>query len=236
LTGSARQSPTGKVLPDTAWIEGKLPAEEAAALRAAGRAVVWPRGAVLLREGEAGDRAILIERGRVKITVSSCTGSTILLAIRGPGELVGELSSLDGRARSATVTAMSAVSGVAISAGRFRRLLEANGRLSICVLASIVSRLRESDRRRAEFGGHDVRARISHVLVELAEQHGVEARDGSRSRTITITQQELAGAAGASRESVVRALHVLHVRGLVATSRGKVIVLDAEALGKSVHE
>ena len=220
---------------DCAFRPGHLRGDQTMLLRAAGHPASWPRGSVLVREGEDSGSTFLIERGQVKVTVSSRTGYTTLLAIRGPGELVGELSALDSCRRSATVTAVSAVQAIVIPAVRFRDLLESHSELALAVLKSVVGRLRDSDRRRAEYGGHNARTRVAYLLVEMAERHGIASPQTETAKVIAVTQQELAGAAGTSRESVVRSLRELHRDGLVETLRGKVIVLDPNLLAESVH-
>jgi CRP/FNR family transcriptional regulator, cyclic AMP receptor protein len=206
-----------------------------ALLRAAGRVGIWRRGAVLLREGETADRTLLIERGQVKITAESYHGYTTVLAVRGSGELIGELSTIDGQTRSATATAMSAVQAVVISADRFRHLLENNGSFAFAVLCLVVGRLRDSDRMRAEFGAQSAGERVARVLFDLAQRHGLRVRGNDASRIVAVTQQELAGAAGASRESVVRALRDLNRAGLIRTSRGRLTIPDMGELGRSLR-
>ncbi|MFJ9637164.1 Crp/Fnr family transcriptional regulator [Streptomyces sp. NPDC101178] len=202
-----------------------------ALLGAAGVVHAWSRGEILMRQGERGDRAILLRQGLVKITTESANGYTSLLAFRGPGELVGELAVLDGGARSATVTAVRPVRGVIIPASRFAALIQEHGDLALAVLRGVSGRLRHSDRHREALGSRSAAVRIAHVLLEFAERHGTAAADrGPTALAVSMTQQELAGAAGTSRESVVRTLRDLHDLGLVAMARGVVVVLDPAKL------
>ena len=163
---------------------------------------------------------MLIERGLVKITTESYRGYTTVLAVRGPGELIGELSTIDGQVRSATAIAMTAVQAIVIPADRFHALLEENGAFTLTVLSLVVGRLRDSDRTRAEFGAQSASERVARVLLDLAQRHGLRVRGNEASRIVAVTQQELAGVAGTSRESVVRALRDLGRAGLIVTSRG----------------
>lgn len=142
-------------------------------------------------------------------------------SVRGPGEL----SVLDGRKRSGTVTAVTSVQAIVIPAARFRGILKGHGEVALAVLKSIVGRLRDSDRGRAELGGHNGRTRVAYVTVEVAECHGMASPQMGTAKVVAVTQQEL-GAAGTSRESVVRSLRELHRDGLVETLKGKVVVLD----------
>jgi len=92
----------------------------------------------------------------------------------------------------------------------------------------IAARLRTSDRRRVEFGAYGTTRRVARLLVDLAA-------DGRPSGTTVVlrsglTQDDLAGMVGASRESVARALATLRTLGFVSTGRREVAVLDLTAL------
>ncbi|MFF7330172.1 cyclic nucleotide-binding domain-containing protein [Streptomyces sp. NPDC008150] len=206
--------------------------EELIVLRAAGRARAWERNEVLIRQGGHPDCVILITDGLTKVTSDSGNGYTSLLALRGPGELVGELSCLDGAPRSATVTAMVRVDGVVVAAETFRRLMGEHEKLSASVLCSVVARLRDSDILRAGHGAHTARVRVARVLVELARRYGVPERTRAGAISVHMNQQELAGASATSRESVVRCLRSMQDEGLVETYRGRTVVLDLAGLRK----
>ncbi|MEU8716970.1 MULTISPECIES: Crp/Fnr family transcriptional regulator [unclassified Streptomyces] len=210
---------------------------EVESLRQAGHARAWGRGEVLMREGEQADFVVLLTAGLVKATVDSANGYTSLLALRGPGELLGELACVDGGPRGATVTAMRRSEGVVVAAGAFLRLLEREPGLSLSVLRSVVGRLRDSDGLRAEQGARTTRSRVAALLVKLAVEYGSavpEPLPGAVS--VQVNQRELASAAGASRESVVRCLRAMQREGLVATGRGRTVVLDLAGLRRWAEE
>ncbi|MEV7036017.1 Crp/Fnr family transcriptional regulator [Streptomyces sp. NPDC093272] len=210
---------------------------EVESLRQAGHARAWDRGEVLMREGEQADFVVLLTAGLVKATVDSANGYTSLLALRGPGELLGELACVDGGPRGATVTAMRRSEGVVVAAGAFLRLLEREPGLSLSVLRSVVGRLRDSDGLRAEQGARTTRSRVAALLVKLAVEYGsavLEPLPGAVS--VQVNQRELAAAAGASRESVVRCLRAMQREGLVATGRGRTVVLDLAGLRRWAEE
>ncbi|MFF2778513.1 Crp/Fnr family transcriptional regulator [Streptomyces sp. NPDC058052] len=202
-----------------------------ALLRNAGATEKWRRGAVLLHQGETADRAILLIDGMVKVVSESVGGYTSLLAFRGPGELVGELACIDGGVRSASVIALQDGHGTAVAGSRFTALLRAHGDLGLAVLRSISTRLRHADDQREALGALPAAARVARLLVELAERYGTAVPSWAPSaRSVRITQQELAGAVGTSRESVVRTLRELQSVELVATRRGAIVVLDPAGL------
>ncbi|WP_211257236.1 Crp/Fnr family transcriptional regulator [Streptomyces megasporus] len=211
---------------------GTFSPDELRLIRDAGRTRVWRPGAVLFPEGGPPDSVVLVEEGLVKITADADTGYTSLLAIRGPGELVGEMSCVDGRARSATATAMRPVRGTVVASDRFLTLLERNGSLTLTVLRGLAARLRDADGLRADQGALPSGVRVARVLLDLVLRHGAEVPGRAGERVLSVSQRELAGAAGTSRESVVRTLRRLHREGLVSTSRGRTVVLDPRALAR----
>jgi CRP/FNR family transcriptional regulator, cyclic AMP receptor protein len=206
-----------------------LSEEEAAYLRARGAKRRFPRGDALFREQEPSDRVMLLLAGRVKIASVAVDGRESVLAFRGPGEVLGELSAIDGKPRSAGVTAVDPVVALVIPTRAFRAFLERSPRASLWILERLVARLREADRKRAEYGTSDTIGRVAARLVELAERYGRPSEHGVRI-DLPITQEELASWVGSSREGVNKALHTLRGLHWVETERRSITVLDMEAL------
>ncbi|MYW00278.1 Crp/Fnr family transcriptional regulator [Streptomyces sp. SID3343] len=201
-----------------------LPKELSDVLRMAGRRLFYDRGDALFMEGDHPRHVVLIEHGQVKIERATADGSAVTIAVRGPGELVGELACIDGRGRSATVVALGPVTAVLVPLSRFRDLLNTNAPLVYAILIRTVLRIRESDRWRVEYGALATGRRVARALADRTF--------GSTNGPFVIrtTQQELADAIGVSRESVVRALRVLQESELVRTRRGSIVVPDPPAL------
>lgn len=226
MLDDAAPARSGRTRPFTKTEEGLF--------RSVGRPGSWCSGDVLFLEGDPPDSVVLIDEGLVRITADARNGYTSLLALRGPGELVGEMACLDRRARSATVSVMRPVRGTVITAERFLGLLEQNGALALSLVRSITARLRHSDGRRADQGALPTSIRVARVLLDLVLRHGDEVQHDPRARTIAVSQADLAGAAGTSRESVVRALRQLQQEEIVTTSRGRIVVHDLRGLGRWV--
>ncbi|WP_229803726.1 Crp/Fnr family transcriptional regulator [Planobispora rosea] len=204
-----------------------LTPDEAAALRAAGRVRRWDRGATLMTEGDVSDWVLVLTAGRVKVSSHTASGTEVVLAVRGPGALLGEFSVIDGLPRSATVTALEPVEGIALR--DFTAFLQQHGRIAVLLLQMVTSRVRDADRKRIEYGAFDTTGRVATRLVELAERYGKPANGGIRVE-LPLSQDELAGWTGASREAVSKALRSLRDRGLIATGRRRVIVHDLDGL------
>jgi CRP/FNR family cyclic AMP-dependent transcriptional regulator len=203
----------------------QLTPEEAAALESTGRRRDYRRGSVLMREADRSDWVLVLRSGRVKVSVDTASGTEVVLAVRGPGALIGEFSALDREPRSATVTALEPVSGLIVPVAEFEHFLQAHGRVAYLLIRTVIGRLRDADRKRIEFGAHDTIGRVAARLVEMAERFGQPTPEGTRI-ALPFSQDELAGWIGASREAVSKALGVLRAAGTIRTSRMSVVVRD----------
>jgi len=208
---------------------GALDSEQLEALRGLGTARRFRKGQALFHRGGSSDRVVVLLGGRVKVSTVTEDGKEIVLAFRGPGDLLGELSAIDGEPRSATVEAIEPVEAIAVAAPQFRSYLIAHPEVGVLLLQMLSHRLRDADRIRVEYGAHDTVGRVAARLVELAERYGEPAGRGVRIG-LPLSQEELAGWTGASREAVSKALQTLRKVGWVVTERRRITVLDLEAL------
>ncbi len=186
-------------------------------------------GAVLFSEGDVSNRVVLLLSGRVKVSTFSEDGQETVLGYRGAGDVLGELSAIDGEEHQATVSVVEQGEAMFVQAERFLDALETMPSLSLVLLRSIVGRLRDADRKRAEFTALDVVGRVAHRLVELADDYGEPVGTGVVIG-LPITQRELAGWVGSSREAVNKALQQLQRQGYIAAERRQITVLDVEGL------
>lgn len=194
-----------------------------------GRLRHLPRGAHLLFEGAQSDVVFVVLSGRVKVFSATSEGDEIVLAVRGPGALLGDLAAIDDEPRSASVVALEPVEALTVPAATFREYLLAQPRVTLILMRTLTARLREADRRRLEFGSLDTLTRVAARLVELADRFGAAEGDGVRI-TLSLTQEDLASWVGASREAVVKALGTLRSRGWITTERRSVVIRDLAAL------
>lgn len=221
-----------------------------------GRRRGFGRGEVLFTEGELTTWVAILLSGKVKACSYGDNGAEVLLAVRGPGALLGEVSAIDELPRSATVSTLEPVRALALTAEDFMAFLHANGRVSILLMRMLCQRWRDADRKRIEFGMFDTTGRVAQRLVELAERYSepyvprranrlgtgepaiagapgglsLPQMPGSVRITLNLTQEELAGWVGASREAVSKALRTLRSHGWIETGRRRVIVHDLQAL------
>lgn len=199
-------------------------------LRRAGRQQSFRRGATIFAEGDRSEFAVVIDQGKVKVTSEAETGYTSVLALRGVDELIGEFGCIDGAPRSGSAIALTQVTATLIPSSRFRKLLEREADILFALLVITIARVRESDRRRLEFGAYSPSPRTVRVLIDLAERHGMPLEGSDRSIILETYQYVLAGAAGVSRETVVRTLHLLAEQGLISTAKGRIVIHDLDVL------
>lgn len=197
-----------------------------------GRTRKYATGENIFCEGDPSAFAVVVLTGRLKVSSTSAEGHDSVLAFRGPGDLIGELSLFDGAPRSATVSAIEPAELVLITADRFTEWMRTQPEIGTVLLRTISGKLRDSDRQRLEFGAYDTTGRVARRLVQLVDEHGVPGTTASGGVRITLplSQSELAGWTGSSREAVARALALLRRRGLITTDRRSIVVLDVESL------
>jgi len=214
-----------------AFADALEPADRAALLALGHRRAAAP-GEVLLAQGDPSDRVLLILSGRVKVAIATHRGHSVVLAFRGPGALVGEQATLDGRPRGATVSAVEPVELLLVAASAFRRYLLEHPAATLVLLAELSTRLRDADGKRAGHVTGDTTARVAARLVELCEQYGSldEAGRAGIEIRLPMSQDELAGWSGASLEAAAKALRALRSAGWIETGRRRIVVRDLEAL------
>ena len=139
------------------------------------------------------------------MTASAANGYEALLALRGPGDIVGESAALTRRPRSATVTALEPCARWPSERERFSDFLGRSPKVSFALLGLTSDRTRAADRRRLEFASMNVRERFATLLLDLARTHG-RRTDAGIELAVPLSKQELAGSVGASREMVHRLL------------------------------
>jgi CRP-like cAMP-binding protein len=206
-----------------------LAPEDRAALEDAAMRREYPRGCVILHRGDDSTGVLVLVEGRVKIAARGADARDAVLAFRGAGDLVGELGAIDGQRRSADVAALEPVVALALASSDFQRLIAARPGIGIAMLRVIAGRQRQADGDVAVLGAHDVIGRVALRLIELCERYGADC-DAGVAITLPLTQEELAGWTGASREAVSKALTTLRGLAWVETHRREVVVTDIEAL------
>ena len=181
-------------------------------------------------QGEPDDRVVLLLAGRVKASRADGQGHDLLLSIRDPGDIVGELAFIGGGERVATVSALEPVTACVIPAGAFRAHLEATPRVAFVLLEVVARRFRLSTLERLQLGTLDTMGRLAARIVELAGRYGEPGEDGRVTVALPLTREELATWTGASRAGLAEALKQLRELGWAQTDGSTLTVLDIDSL------
>ncbi|MEV0414509.1 Crp/Fnr family transcriptional regulator [Streptomyces sp. NPDC050448] len=216
-------------LDDRVPLLARLEEADGTALRALGREVIYQPRSTLLHQDEPTTHVLLVLHGWTKVTATHPNGYQALLALRGPGDIIGESAALTRRPRSATVTALERVRAVVIEHEHFRVFLGRFPDVALQLLALVSDRTRAADRRNLQFASMPVRERLAVLLLDLARIHGRRTTEGVEV-AVPLTKQELAGAVGASREMVQRELKSLRDRGVISTGRRTLVIVRPDVL------
>lgn len=207
----------------------QLAPRDAEAFVGAAQRRTFARSERLLRAGAAGDTVAIVLSGRVRLVAYGAEDREVTLAVRGAGELLGEMAALGGRRRTATAVAVEKVEAGFMDGERFRAFLLGHPDAALVLIRMLVRRLAEADRDRVALATQDSVGRVAKRLLDLSAEHGPPAGGGT-SVDVSLTQDELARWTGATRETVSRALRLMRQLGWVATGNRTITVLDAEAL------
>jgi CRP/FNR family transcriptional regulator, cyclic AMP receptor protein len=215
--------------PPSVGFWGLLGDGERVALRARGREAVFARGMTLCLEGDPSTHLFILLSGWTKVLSATMEGHEIVLALRGPGDLIGDRAAdLDGY-RTATIRALMRVDALIVLAERFTAFLDAYPAAVRAYRRAMTQRQRELDdnlRGRMESSGAE---RLARLLLQLAVRCGEETRYGV-TLAVPLSQADLASWVGVSRATVTRALHQWRQRGVVSTRHGRMAITDVAAL------
>jgi CRP/FNR family transcriptional regulator, cyclic AMP receptor protein len=168
------------------------------ALADTSREVSLSRGEVLFDQDDAGRDLYILMSGRIAIAKRAPDGRSSVVALMEEEDLFGEMSLFDGQGRSAEARALEPSRVIAVPYDAVRAALHARPEALWTVVALLANRLRVTDEALADSMFLDVTGRTAKRLLELAGD--------SDEFTLPVTQEELAGMVGASRERVNKAI------------------------------
>lgn len=187
------------------------------------------KGQVIFRQGEPGTRLYLVLDGKAKLFYTAPDGRENMLAVIGPGDVIGELSLFDPGERTATAAALTDCRVVSLDHEALRPWLREHLDVAEALLAAMARRLRRTNEAMADLVFTDVPGRVAKAILDLAGRFGEEGTGGVLVR-LDLTQEELAQLVGASRETVNKALSEFAARGWLRQAGGNLLILDRDRL------
>jgi CRP/FNR family cyclic AMP-dependent transcriptional regulator len=192
----------------------------------------FPKGSTLFRRGEPGNALYIIIHGQIRIFASTRQGNEITLALLGAGEFFGEMALLDEQPRSANAEATEDTEVHFLDRENFFSFLMHKESALQAILCALSRRLRRTDDLLTEAYFLQISHRLARKLVELCDR--IVTEEGAP-HPLCLSQLELAGMIGATRESVNKELNVLRKKGLVQNSRNRITILDLARLKRRVR-
>jgi CRP/FNR family cyclic AMP-dependent transcriptional regulator len=183
-----------------------LPADLSAGLFSRARPVRLTAGQMLFAAGDMGNGCYRIDVGLLKVSAMWRSAGERILAILGPGSIVGELSEIDEAPRSATVTAIRDSELSFVSRRDFYAFADEHPQLYKHLMVLLARRLRDADRLVAASSFLSPKGRVARAMMSLAEAFGHDVGDGRIMLRQKLSQSDLAAMSGIARESVSRVL------------------------------
>ena len=189
--------------------------------------------AVIVSQGSTGRDMFIVRSGSLKVSVLSDEGKEICFVVLRENDYFGELSMIDGRRRSATVTAIENSELLVLSQSDYQNLLEQHPHTAIQfltrMLLTLANRLRATDELYQDSVFLDVSARLAKFLL-AAPAISSDTKSGPVSLDIQLSQYELGTLVNASRESVNKQLKDWEMQGIIDVEKGKIKLLDIDEL------
>jgi len=204
------------------------PLEEATlrAIAETGIVRTFPKNAVLIHEGDAGDALYIVLQGRVKVYASNAQGREFAIAFHGPGEYVGEMT-LDGGVRSASVVTIDPTVCAIVHREQFREFILKNPDFALHLIEKLINRVRATTEDVKSLALTDVYGRLVRLLNTLA----VARDDGTAQVPEKLTQQAIAERVGASRDMIGKLFKDLVAGGYLAIEDRPITVLRKLPIG-----
>jgi CRP/FNR family transcriptional regulator, cyclic AMP receptor protein len=199
-----------------------LGAEALERVAAKATTVALERNDILFSEGDEADELFVVLTGRIAIAKKSPDGRESLVALMESRDVFGEMPLFDGEPRSAFARALERSELARVPFEVVRSELDAQPALLWEVVALFASRLRTTDDALADAMLLDVTGRTAKRLLELSAE--------ADEFVLPITQEELAGLVGASRERVNKAIAAFVRLGWIEQADRRYRVLNRQRL------
>jgi CRP/FNR family cyclic AMP-dependent transcriptional regulator len=213
-----------------------LPTELSQSLFAKARPLSLKADQTLFVAGDEGDGCYRVEEGLLKASIAAPAGGERILAVLGPGSVVGELSMIDGGPRSASVTALRDSKLSFVGRAAFEAFGQARPDLYRHVATLLARRLRDTDEALVATNFLSVKGRVARSLLSLADAFGRDLDQGRILIRQKVSQSDLAAMAGIARENVSRVLHDWASRSVVSRLAGYYCLENVAALKREFEE
>lgn len=215
-------------------ILAELPDRLASGLLAGATARRLAAEEVLFLAGDPGDGLYRLDEGLLKVSITSASGAERILAILGPGSIVGDLAIIDGLPRSASVTALRDCKMHFLSRAAFEKFAGTEPAIYKYLLNVMAARLRDTDQIIAAGSFLPLKGRVARALMDLAHAFGNDVGKGRIVIRQKVSQSDLAAMAGIARENVSRIMNDWMRAKVVTRLSGYYCLEDSKKLQREI--
>jgi CRP/FNR family transcriptional regulator, cyclic AMP receptor protein len=208
---------------------GSLADPDRAVIAARMRRVDFAPDQMIFSRGDPGREIYLVLEGRIRLSILSSDGRELSFAHAGPGNIFGEIATLDGGERTAGATAISRVQAMALPQRAMMELIENNPKVGLAAIRFLCTRLRETDQRLEAIALHRIEVRLARLMLSALKLQSPGATGKNVALDLGMSQGELALLIGASRPKVNIALTMLEDMGAINRAGSK-LGCDTEVL------
>jgi CRP/FNR family transcriptional regulator, cyclic AMP receptor protein len=219
--------------PQQGYWDGLTAAERTALTDVASRSTL-SAGSVVLAAHDTTRDVVLVRSGYAKVVARAAAGGQVVLAVRGPGDLLGEMAHISGGRRSAAVVAINEVVAYRVPAEEFGSFLDGYANASHLLQRTLVDRLLEADSDRIAASSMTIGQRLARLLLNLAQRYGVPGPGGDLTIAL-LSQTELAACVGAARRTVARQIGQWRKRHVLSTTRLTITIHEPQSLSRLLH-
>ena len=205
-----------------------LDADTRRRLLAQARLIRVRKGQALVSRGEMSTDVLIVQDGRLRALLYTADGREVSLRELSPGQMIGELSALDGAVRSVSVVAVEDSRLMAFGQRAFREVIEGTPAAADWLLRRLANQVRSLTDRVFELSALNVQTRLHCELLRLARLQGGQIES-------LPTHAELASRIATHREAVTRELSALERRKVLKSGRRRLVFLDLEQLDREVQ-
>jgi CRP-like cAMP-binding protein len=207
----------------------RLSDEETDTILAHARKAKYAAGDQIVAKGDPGDSMMAVLKGHVSIGAPFPDGRQVVLSELRVGDVFGEIALIDGKERTADVTALTDCEILMVPRRSLWSLLERRPDLCIDLLLVLCDRLRRTNEQVEDLAFRHLESRMAKALLRLLDQSGARWA-GTEPAAVRISQRALGELVGGSRESVNKHLNAWKELGIVSIEKGAIVIRDVAAL------
>jgi len=207
-----------------------LPQHTVQALETIKYTTAYPKGAVLFVEGQAARGVFILCRGRVKLSICSSDGKTLILKIAEPGEVLGLSASVSGKPYELTAETLDPCQVNFVKREDFLRFLREHNEVCLRVAEQLSEKYNTACHEIRSLGlSHSAAEKLAKLLLEWSVKNGGSVRQPDRMK-LTLTHEEIAQMIGTSRETVTRLFADFRKRQLIQLKGSTLVIRNRAAL------